>query len=272
VSFGWFDLDRVNYHERMRIAVLGHVEHISIGRVPALPTAGSIVHVEDPRFLPGGDDHAGAEVAGRLATTRAAVHAARRVEPHTRDLVLITPDGERTIFVVGRPLHPRRDDDLPWDVLSTCDAAYFTAEDPAVIAAARAARLLVVTARRRPALVRSGVRADVVVGSVADPREASTLADYPVAPAALVMTEGKDGGTVTTALGTARFAAPPRAPDGGGAYGAGDSFAGALVYYLAAGLPVLEACARAAHHGAAVLASIDPLEAQLPLRFDAAPS
>jgi ribokinase len=272
----------------VRIAVLGHVEHVTIGRIAAVPAVGSIVHVGEPRWVPGGGggiafyqllrsdaeielftatgtDHTGVEVARRLSGTRAAVHTAQRDEPHTRDLVLITPDGERTIFVVGRPLHPERADALPWEVLERCDAAYFTAEDPAAIVAARAARCLVITARRRPALIRSGVRADVVIGSVADPREASTLADYPVAPGALIMTEGKAGGTVTTAAGTVRFAAPPSAPSGGGAYGAGDSFAGAVVYYVAAGLPVVEACARAAVHGAAVLASIDPLEAQLPL-------
>ena len=278
----------LNYHGAVRIAVLGHVEHVTIGRVPSLPGPGGIVHVDEARWIPGGgggipfyqllrspaevhlytaigDDPGGVEIAERLAGTRAVVHAARRAEVHTRDLVLITPDGERTIFVVGQPLHPRRDDALPWDALATCDAAYFTAEDPAAIVAARAARLLVITARRRPALIRSGVRADIVLGSVADPREVSTLADYPVAPGALVMTEGKAGGTVTTASGTVRFAAPRSAPSGGGAYGAGDSFAGALVYYLAAGLPPREACERAAVHGAAVLASLDPLESQLPL-------
>jgi ribokinase len=104
----------------------------------------------------------------------------------------------------------------------------------------------------------------VVIGSRADPREVSALTDYPVAPGALVLTEGRAGGQVETAGGVERFAAP-LAPSGGGAYGAGDSFAGALVYYAAAGLPITTACARAAQHGAAVLASLDPIGAQLPL-------
>jgi ribokinase len=212
-----------------------------------------------------GDDQAGAEVEARLQATGAHVHAARRRSPHTRDVVLIPPDGDRTIVVVGEPLHPRLDDPLPWDVLGTCDAAYFTAQDPRVLLAARAARLLIVTARRRAALVESGARADLVVGSRFDPREASTLADYPVPPSALVMTEGKDGGTVETAAGVERFAAPLVTASEGGTYGAGDSFAAALTYFLAAGLPVGAACQRAAPHGAAVLGSIDPLEAQLGL-------
>jgi ribokinase len=272
----------------VRIAVVGHVEHITLGRVSSIPAPGAIVHMERPSFLPGGgggvafhqlvrspaevhlftalgDDQAGAEVEARLRATPAVLHIARRREAHTRNLVLIAPDGERTIIVVGEPLHPRRDDALPWHMLARCDAAYFTAQDPEAIVAARAAGLLAVTARRRLSLVEAGVRADLVIGSAADPREAGALADYPVAPGALVLTEGKAGGTVSTVDGVERFASPSSAPAGGGAYGAGDSFAGALVYYLAAGLPVAAACARAAVHGAAVLASLDPLDAQLPL-------
>jgi ribokinase len=123
----------------------------------------------------------------------------------------------------------------------------------------------VVTARRRAALIASGVRADIVVGSVHDPREASSLADYPVRPGALVMTGGAAGGRIETAEGTRRFAAPAAAGPHGGSYGAGDSFAGALTWYAALGLSLDEACARAALHGAAVVGSLEPIEAQLPL-------
>lgn len=272
----------------LRIAVVGHVEHVTLGRVPAVPVAGEIAHLEAPIWFPGGgggvaflqlargpaelhlftalgSDEAGAEVGRAVAATGAHVHAATRDARHTRDVVLITPDGERTIVVVGEPLHPRADDPLPWELLAGADAAYFTAQDPAALRAARRARLLVVTARRREALVRSGVRADVVVGSALDPREASTLADYPVAPGALVLTEGAAGGRIETAAGAVRFPAPAKAPSGGGAYGAGDSFAGALTFYLAAGLPLAEACARAGPHGAAVLRGLDPRAHQLPL-------
>jgi len=255
--------------------------------VPAVPRAGEIAHLEEPRFFPGGgggiaffqltrstaevllytalgNDEAAAAVRGRIAATRARIFAAERQAAHTRDLVMITPDGERTIVVVGEPLHPERADALPWDELSSCDGAYFTAQDPAAIAAARAARILVVTARRRAALIRSGVRADVVLGSALDPREACTLDDFPSQqrPAALVLTEGAAGGVVYTAEGARRFPAPQRSDKVRGAYGAGDSFAGALTYYLAKGLPVLEACTRAGHHGAAVLGTLEPLEAQ----------
>jgi ribokinase len=162
--------------------------------------------------------------------------------------------------VLGEPLHPERADPLPWEALGACDAAYFTAQDPEAIRAARGARLLVVTARRRAALLRSGVRADVVVGSALDPREACTRADFPLPPRALVLTEGAAGGRIELESGTLRFPAPPGV--GGGAYGAGDSFAGALTFYLAAGLPELEACTRAGVHGAAVLGALDPIAAQ----------
>ena len=271
-----------------RVAVVGHVEHVTLGNVPALPAPGDIVHLDAPIWFPGGGggvtffqllrsaaevhlftaiggDDAAHAVSARLGATRAIVHAAHRDEPHTRDLVLVTPGGERTIVVVGAPLQARIDDPLPWDVLGTCDAVFFAGQDADILRAARASRVLVVTARRRPVLLRSGVRADVVVGSVSDPLEASTLADYPVAPDALVMTEGAAGGRVETRDGVVRFAAAPVPGVRRASYGAGDSFAGALTWYVARGLPVVGACSRAAVHGAAVLVGPTPLESQLPL-------
>src|SRR2546425_6270141 len=248
----------------MRIAMVGHVEHITLGRVPAVPRAGDIAHLQGPRSFPGGgggiaffqltrsnaeillytalgNDEAAAHVRDRVARTAARVFAAHREQPHTRDLVMITPDGERTIVVVGEPLHPVRADPLPWEALASCDAAYFTAEDPAAIPAARAARVLGITARRRPALLRSGVRADVVVGSAVDPRGAATLADFPPPqrPSALVLTEGAAGGSGPTEAGSPRVPAPPRAPESGGADGGGGSVSGAPTYLLPPGGSVL---------------------------------
>ncbi len=272
----------------LRLAVIGHVEHVTLGRVSAVPGPGDIAHLESPRWFPGGgggvafsqlakssaevhlftavgNDEAATQVEVEIARTGARIHAARRDEPHTRDVVMITPDGERTIVVVGEPLHPRAVDLLPWDLIAGCDAAYFTAQGPGALRAARAARLLVVTARRRPALVRAGVRADIVVGSALDPREASVLADYPVTPGALVLTEGRRGGRIETASGTVRFPAPPPPDRTVAAYGAGDTFAGALTFYLAAGMPLAAACERAGFHAVAVLGGFDPRDRQLPL-------
>lgn len=272
----------------LKLAVIGHVEHITIGRVEALPLAGEIAHLTRPRVFPGGgggvafyqllnsdaevllytaigDDDAGRFVEAHLATTKARVFAARRSSGHTRDVVMVTPGGQRTIIVVGEPLHPKRTDPLPWDELGSCDAVYFTAQDPDALRAARAARVLVVTARRRAALIESGVTPDVVVGSLGDPRERSTLADYPKPPRALVLTDGARGGQIETAAGIAHFAPAPPPDQIVGSYGAGDSFAAALTYALAHDKSPLEAAGYAARYGAAVLAGLIPLDVQLAL-------
>jgi ribokinase len=271
----------------MRIAVVGHVEHVTIARAAALPRTGEIVHLEVPVVIAGGGggiaffqvtksdaevhlftaiglDEAGTHVHHEIASAGATIHAALRQKPHTRDIVLITPDGERTIFVVGEPLHPQHDDRLTWDELASCDAAYFTGQDPETLVEARRAKLLVVTARRREALAKSGVQPDIIVGSARDPREARQLSDYANPPKALVMTDGRAGGHIETASGRETFSAPPVSPVVG-AYGAGDSFAGALTWYLARGLTLADACGRAAAHGAAVLAGVNPLDHQLAL-------
>ncbi len=271
----------------LRLGVIGHVEHITLGRVAALPRAGDIAHLDEPRVLAGGgggvaffqlvrspaevhlftalgDDDAARFIERAIRATRATIHAARRSLPHTRDVVMIDPEGDRTIIVVGEPLHPRVDDPLPWDLLVGLDAVYFTSHDPALLARARGARVLVVSARRRACIAAAGVTVDVSVGSRVDPREQSTRADYAVPPRALVMTDGARGGTIETADGITHFASPPAAAVAG-SYGAGDSFAAALTYYLATGLDIAAAASRAAHHGAAVVASLDPLAAQLAL-------
>ncbi len=271
-----------------RIGVVGHAQHVTLTRVAALPAPGDILHVEAPIAIPGGggaitllqlargpaevhfftaiaDDAAGDEVRAGLRPSGAVVHAARRAAPHSRDLVFITPDGERTIIVMQPPLQPRFGDGLPWDLLGTCDAVYFTGQDPEILRAARAARVLVVTARRAGVLAAAGVAADVVVGSANDPREASRLADYALPPRALVMTAGGAPGRIETADGVASFPAAPPPATITGSYGAGDSFVGALTWFLAAGLALVEACTRAARYGAAVLAGVNPLEHQLPL-------
>jgi ribokinase len=271
----------------LRLGVIGHVEHITLGRVAAVPSAGDITHLTEPRALAGGgggiaffqlarspaelhlftalgDDDAARFVEQAVTSTGAAIHAARRATPHTRAVVMIGPNGERTILVIGQPLHPLASDPLPWDILDGLDAVYFTAQDPALLTRSRRARVLVATARRRDCIAAAGIAPDVIVGSRVDPRERGTRASYPLPPTALVMTEGSHGGTVETAEGVTRFAAPSVAAIRG-SYGAGDSFAAALTYHLAAGLDAHAAAERAAHHGAAVVASLDPLPAQLAL-------
>src|SRR5512138_3190581 len=142
-----------------RLAVVGHVEWVEMGRVASFPHPGDIVHVDHPVVFPGGGGgvafaqlaRSPAEVhlfsafgkgdigatAERAAAALGTVHAARRDAVHPRAVVLVTPDGERTIFVVGAPLHAMRADPLPWDLLAGCDAAYFTGDDVGALQAAR---------------------------------------------------------------------------------------------------------------------------------------
>jgi len=272
----------------MRIAVVGHAEHVTIAAVPALPAPGDIVHLDHPAVIAGGGgalaffqfarsdadvhfftaigiDDAALLVYHEISNVGATIHAALRMEPHTRDLVLVTPDAERTIMVIGRPLHPAIDDRLSWDILASCDAAYFTGEDPETLRLARNAKLLAVTARRSHVVAEAGIRPDIVVGSVRDPRENRRISDYTDPPRALVLTDGRNGGTIETADGTTSFPAHKIETPIIGAYGAGDTFAAALTWYLAAGQSPEGACATASRHAAAVLTGINPLENQLPL-------
>lgn len=273
---------------RPRIAVVGHAQHVTLARVASLPAPGDILHLEAPIWLPGGggaitffqlvrspadvhfftaigDDAAGVEVHARLLASGATIHAARRAQEHSRDLVLVTPDGERTIVGLQSPLQARFSDPLPWSLFAACDAVVFTGQDAAILRAARAARVVVVTARRAAVVAAAGIAADVVVGSANDPREASN--DYPIPPRALVLTDGARGGRIETAGGTEYFAAAAPPSVVAGSYGAGDSFAAALTWYLVTGLPLKAACERAGAHGAAVLAGTNPLEHQRPLEL-----
>ncbi len=180
-------------------------------------------------------------------------------------VVVVDADGHRTIVVTTPPLQPTAADPLPWSILADCDAVYFTGSDPATLLLARTARRLVVTARRSAALRAAAIAPDVILGSFSDPRENATLDTYDPPPGALVLTDGPRAVRIFRHDGSA-WVDPPPAPDRVfGDYGAGDSFAGALTFFLAHGLSLEEACRRAGHHGAAVLRGIDPLEVQAPL-------
>jgi ribokinase len=256
-----------------RIAVIGHVEWVTFadGEVPAL---GEIALLADPFTAAAG---AGAVVAVELArrgvevvfftalgadaagdAARAFLHdhgvdtgAARREEPQTAALTILSPDHERTIMVIGANLHPQATDDLGWDDLAGVDAVYFTGGDPATLQAARAAPVLVVTARRLEVLAASGVRADVLVGSANDPGERADAVPLPQRPRVIVQTRGAGGGTWTAEDGTGGTWEPV-APPGPlrDAYGAGDCFHAVLTASLGAGATMADALAAAARAGA----------------------
>ncbi len=274
----------------LRIAVIGHVEHVTLGRLDGELETGSVAHLTDTRVIAAGgggiafaqmcrsdaevhlftaigSDAAGRDVEARIRAHpgRVHAHAAARSAEHPRVVVVVDRHGRRTILVTREPLHPAATDPLPWATLADCDAAYFTGTDAESLRLARRARRLVVSARRHPALLAAGVSPDVVVGSVADPRENRALDAYCPAPGSLVLTDGPRPIRVLRSDGETQVAAPPAPPRIAGDYGAGDSFAAALTYFLARGLSVEHACQKAGPFGAAVLRGIDPLEVQEPL-------
>ena len=279
-----------------RIAVIGHVEHVTLGRFAGVIESGAVVHLTDARFAPAGgggiafaqlcrsdaelhlftavgSDEAGRAVESRIRAhgVRVHVHAAVRDVEHPRVVVVVDRDGRRTIFVTREPLHPAATDPLPWSILADCDAVYFTGTDPDSLRLARAARLLIVSARRNVALQAAAVAPDVIVGSVEDPRENRELAEYDPAPGALVLTDGPRAISVFRGSGVAMVEAPPAPEHIVGDYGAGDSFAAAMTFFLAHGLAVEEACHHAGPFGSAVLGGLDPLEMQQRLNPDAPP-
>lgn len=268
------------------VAVIGHVEWVTHVRGD-MPRPGEIAHLGDPLEEPAGGgavsaaqvaklgarchfftalggDALGGEAAERLTGEGVTVHAAYRAEPQTRAVSATGAAGDRAIAVLGAPVVVTRADPLPWDLLARADAAYFTGHDPDALVAARAARILVVTARRLAVLADSGVRADVVVGSSTDAAEHVAPGDLPVEPDALLWTAGADGGTYRRSDGTRgrwHAATPPGPPVD--SYGCGDSFVAGLTVGLARGWHLDRAIALGARCGAACLTGRGALGAQL---------
>jgi ribokinase len=255
------------------------VEWVHFARSTGPVVPGTILHLEgeswdEPgggggvaaRALPGlgasparfyttlGDDEAGSATEQVLVGEGVDVCAARRPAPQNRVLGVIDPSGERTLFVLGANDHPTLDDPLPWDDLATFDAVFFTGEDPRTLVAARRARVLVVTARRLPSLIASGVRADVVIGSAGDPGEVFRDDDLPVRPGVIVRTESAAGGTFQLESGEqGRYRPVPLPGPAADTYGAGDVMMAALTLALGAGTPLERSLAIAAEAAAAQL-------------------
>lgn len=272
----------------MRAAVVGHVEWVHFVRVDRMPTAGEIVHAsaswEEPAgggagaavqllklcgdatfYTALGRDDIGARSRVVLEERGLRVEAATRNGPTRRAVTHVDGDGERTITVVGDRLGPSGEaDDLPWSLMDGMDAVYFTAGDVASLRHARRARVVVATSRVLPLLAKARIRLDAVVGSSVDPSEAYVEGAIDPAPAAVVLTNGAAGGTVTVpGKEPVPFPAPPLPGPVVDRYGAGDAFAAGLTYGLARGLSPLDAAAVAGRCGAAVLTGRGPYEGQL---------
>jgi len=179
----------------MRVGVVGHLEWVTFGVVDRVPRAGEIVNASETwdepagggavaavqlaklagacdMFTAVGDDELGELSERGLTALGVTVHAAIRDDKTRRAVTLVDHGNERTIVTLGERLEPRGSDPLPWDLLDGADVAYVTAGDPEAFAAARKARLMVVTSRALGSLVESGVTPDVLVGSARDQAEA----------------------------------------------------------------------------------------------------
>lgn len=272
----------------MRTAVLGHVEWIDFVRVDDIPASGDIIHAREAWEEPGGggsvaavqlaklagacsfytalgDDERGRRARDELSAVGVDVHATVRAGmPQRRAITFVEDAGERTITVLGDRLGPRAGDPLPWDDLAAIDAVYVCAADPEAIRLARRARIVVATSRILPDLRAAGVRLDALVGSATDPSETYADGDLEPRPDLVVRTAGAAGGTFHVGSQAARRYAPASVPGPTvDTYGAGDSFAAALAFALAAGHGPTDAVGIAARAGAAVLAGRGPYEGQI---------
>ncbi|MGH2720766.1 MAG: PfkB family carbohydrate kinase [Actinomycetota bacterium] len=276
----------------MRVGVVGHVEWMDFIRVERLPRAGDIVHGSESWQVPAGGGAVaavqlaklaggatfltalGGDALGQVASEElealgVRVEAVVRSQPQRRGVTLVDASGERTITVIGTRVAPLAGDPLPWSELGRFDGVYVTAGDAGAIRLARAARVIVATARILPVLREAGVELDALVGSARDPMEAYAPGDLDPPPRLVVRTEGDAGGAFSDGhrspqAGTlTRYAAAPLPGALSDTYGCGDSFAGGLTYALASGMPPERAVAFAAACGASVATGRGPYEAQL---------
>jgi ribokinase len=272
----------------VRTAVVGHVEWVEFARVDRVPAPGEITSAQASWFEPAGggavaavqlaklagdstfytalgDDQIGARSRAELQQLGVAVEAAiRSGEPTRRAFTFVDSMGERTITVIGKRLAPLRSDPLPWDRLAGVDAVYFTAGDTEALRAARAASVLVATARVMDVIEAGGVQLDAVVGSGRDPSERFRRIDPP--PRFVVTTSGARGGTWEAAEGRAGKWSAAKVPgEVADAYGCGDSFAAGLAFGLARKPNIDAALALAARCGATCLTGHGAYERQLTL-------
>lgn len=291
----------------IRVAVVGHVEWVDFVLAERLPAPGAIAGAraawEAPAgggamaayalksligevrfFCAVGDDARGDATVAGLRAAGIDVRAARRDRPQRRTLTWLTADRERTITTLGPVMEPSGGDALGWDALAGYDGVVLFGGDAAAARAARAAKVLVATARTRAALLEAAVEVDALVGSRNDPSEPLDEALLAAArPRWVVETDGARGGRwregraaggaspVCEAAALAGAGAWDAAPLPGppvDAFGCGDAFAAALMAALAAGRSIADACALGAQVGAAVLCARAPAVGDLaPLRF-----
>ena len=271
------------------VAVVGHIEWVEYARVERVPEAGEIVHARETweeaagggavaavqlaklagratLFTAVGDDELGRRAVAQLEGQGVHVEAARRGEPTRRAFTFVDDRGERTITVIGDRMVPRGSEPLAWADLARFDAVYLTGGDATALRAARAADLVVATARIVDALAEATIPLDALVRSASDEGEAYRPGDLDPPPRLVVATEGARGGRFAAAEGrTGAYEATPLPGPISDAYGCGDSFAGGLTFGLATEDRVEDALAVAARCGAACLTGRGAYEGQLRL-------
>lgn len=264
----------------LRLAVVGHVEVVSLVAVDQLPEPGTIAHARDfreepagggavvaaclarllgqpiPFFTALGRDAIGEQAAQRLRSLGLELHVAWRDAPTRRGVSLVDRRGDRAITVIGDRLTPTATDRLPWSELASCDGVFVTASDAAGLQAARRARVLAATPRvRLPVLQQAGVVLDALVGSGLDPGEAVPDGAITPPPRWRIATEGAAGGIAEPG---GRFAAPILKAPPLDSYGCGDSFAAGLTAGLAAGWSLEQAISLGCHCGATCATHLGP--------------
>lgn len=271
-----------------RVGVVGHVDYVTFAVTDRIAGVGEITHARDTfdRAAGGGAVAAAqmAELAGtsllltalgndelakvavdQLVARGVEVHAARHAGARTRrGWTFLTDDHERTITMLDPRVVPSGSDPLPWHRCADLDAVYFTGGDAAALRHARAARVLVATARAGDVLYEAGIALDVLVASSTDPGETFDAAALDPSPRLVVRTAGASGGAWESSDGAsgswAASALPGPAVD---SYGCGDAFAAALAYGLGEEMVLDDALARAARCGALVLTGRGPYGAML---------
>jgi len=271
----------------MKAAVVGHVEYVEFAVVERVPKPGEIVHAE-PTWseaaggggvasvqlakLAGGslfytalgDEELGHRAKQELEEHGVRVHAEFKNKPQRRAFTYLDSDGERTITTIHERYGPSGHDDLGWDELEGADCVYFVSGDAEAVRRARAARVLVATARSLAVLKEAGVELDALVHSSKDQGERYSAGQLDPEPELVVGTSGSEGGTWTAAEGrTGSFHAAPLPGPVADAYGAGDSFAAGLTFALGSGLDVEEALALGARCGAAAITGRGAFAGQL---------
>lgn len=264
----------------LRLAVVGHVEWVSLVAVEQLPQPGTIsqgsAFREEPAgggavvaaclarllgqpvpfFTALGRDPIGQQAAERLQALGLALHVAWREAPTRRGLSLVDGQGDRAITVIGERLSPTAADPLPWGELASCDGVFVTACDAPGLRACRQARVLAATPRLRlPVLQQAGVPLDALIGSGLDPGEALPDGALQPPPRLRIATEGAAGGLATPG---GRFAAPRLMAPVIDSYGCGDSFAAGVTAGLAAGWSLEQAISLGCHCGAACATHLGP--------------